>query len=396
MAPGHPRHTLRAPFSRLDVPRAVVVSWEAMSDFGTVRRHRRSGRVYVEFPGKLRLWTMRAGGAHIPFTAESADRVLEAVRWHVAQGKTLVESLALFQGDAAEPNQVTAKLAKWLAAKQREVHAGDLSPTYVSELERYCKESGHFSFWNGLPIFSIDYAHLEDWSAWLADRGLGPKTRWNVMAAFHALIGWLYKREDLRDLPREYPWPRVPEYAPAVLTRDAQTQLFDAIPYAERGIFLALGLMGLRPGEAVALRHNDARDGWLTIARARKGKTLDAPIRGTKTGRAKRLPIPDELAVWIDAHPPRAPGTPLFPNPRTRAAWTPTSLRRVWSDACSSVGVSISLYEGTKHTFATDAALRGVPERSLQAFLGHADARSTRKYARLADGALVDVLHRAR
>lgn len=72
---------------------------------------------------------MRAGGAHIPFTTESAERVPEAVRWHVAQGKTLVEALAYFQGDAAEPNQVLAKLTKWLAVKQREARAGDLSPT---------------------------------------------------------------------------------------------------------------------------------------------------------------------------------------------------------------------------------------------------------------------------
>lgn len=129
----------------------------------------------------------------------------------------------------------------------------------MSELERYCKEGGHFSFWAGLPIFSIDYAHLEDWSAWLADRRLGPKTRWNVMAAFHAFIGWLYKREDLRELPREYPWPRVPEHAPAVLTREAQARLLDAIPYAKRGIFLVLGLMGLRPGVRTAAQRRARR-----------------------------------------------------------------------------------------------------------------------------------------
>ena len=52
----------------------------------------------------------------------------------------------------------------------------------------------------------------------------------------------------------------------------------------------------------------------------------------------------------------------------------------------------ISLYEGTKHTFATDAIRRGVPERHLQRFLGHASIQSTRRYARLADNALVEVL----
>ncbi len=35
---------------------------------------------------------------------------------------------------------------------------------------------------------------------------------------------------------------------------------------------------------------------------------------------------------------------------------------------------------------------RGVPERALQQFLGHADVRSTRRYALLADSALLQVL----
>lgn len=52
----------------------------------------------------------------------------------------------------------------------------------------------------------------------------------------------------------------------------------------------------------------------------------------------------------------------------------------------------IKLYEGTKHTMATDAGRRGVSERALQTFLGHSDARSTRRYARMSDEALVSVL----
>ncbi|MBW2402003.1 MAG: site-specific integrase, partial [Deltaproteobacteria bacterium] len=35
------------------------------------------------------------------------------------------------------------------------------------------------------------------------------------------------------------------------------------------------------------------------------------------------------------------------------------------------------VYEGCKHSFATDAIARGVPERHLQTYLGHADVRST-------------------
>ncbi len=41
---------------------------------------------------------------------------------------------------------------------------------------------------------------------------------------------------------------------------------------------------------------------------------------------------------------------------------------------------------------ATDAIRRGVPERHLQQFLGHASVEATRRDARLADNAMLEVL----
>jgi hypothetical protein len=162
-----------------------------------------------------------------------------------------------------------------------------------------------------------------------------------------------------------------------------------------------MALMGLRPGEAVALGVADYHDGWLTVSKARKGDRLDAPIRSTKTGKVKRLPVPLVLQEWIEEHVAREGrlrGEALFTVPwsgrgiRPQGRWSGTSLRRTWIAACKHVGVKASLYAGTKHTFATDAAARGVSERALQTFLGHADVRSTRRYARMADSALLDVL----
>jgi len=60
------------------------------------------------------------------------------------------------------------------------------------------------------------------------------------------------------------------------------------------------------------------------------------------------------------------------------------------------VGISCPLYSGTKHTRATDLLLHGVPERVIQALLGHQDVRSTRRYAALADSALVEAIRRPR
>jgi hypothetical protein len=52
----------------------------------------------------------------------------------------------------------------------------------------------------------------------------------------------------------------------------------------------------------------------------------------------------------------------------------------------------VGLYEGTKHSTATELLRRGINEHVIQALLGHADVRSTRRCARLADQALVEAL----
>ena len=216
-----------------------------------------------------------------------------------------------------------------------------------------------------------------------------------MLGGFRSFLSWLHRRGELREIP-EFPWPKVEEHQPRVLSIQDQDAVLAAIPERERGIFLALAHLGLRPGEARALDVTDYRDGWLFIERAVKGAAASAPVRGTKTGKPKRLPVGEDLAEWIGRHVPRESrlqGAPLFPNPRTGRRWSHWGLRDRWLQAARSAGIEdVRLYEGTKHTMATDAVRRGVSERALQAFLGHADTRSTRRYARLADEALISVL----
>jgi hypothetical protein len=123
-------------------------------------------------------------------------------------------------------------------------------------------------------------------------------------------------------------------------------------------------------------------------------------VRAPKNNRGKRLPVDPEFEVWIEQHVPaaqRVRGGLLFENARGQdpsRRWTPTSLHRRWAAACRAVGLTspISLYEGAKHTFATNAKRRGIEERLLQRFLGHCDRRSVERDARLVDEALIAVL----
>ena len=46
-----------------------------------------------------------------------------------------------------------------------------------------------------------------------------------------------------------------------------------------------------------------------------KGKSVSSPIRGTKTGKPKRLPVSDPIRDWVEQHvdpASRLTGAPLF------------------------------------------------------------------------------------
>jgi len=351
---------------------------------------------YLDFRPIGRVWSNR--GIRIS-DEETARRLLEQIREQIAEGVSVEEVLARYQPIGATANAVPTWLSRWLALRRREMSAGSLSPNFVRELERLAAPGGHFSFFDRTSIHEVSYGLLEDWSVWLADRKQSPKSRRNFLGYMRSFLRWLELRGEIAKAPRVPP-VRVEEYEPRILSITDQDAVLACIPDADRGIFLALAHLGLRAGEARALTVADYRDGWLFIDKAAKSKASGAEIRGTKTGKPKRLPVGEELAAWIEARIDpalRFSATPLFPNPRTGRMWPHKALQRVWNQALDAAEMPhVTLYEGTKHTMATDAIRRGVPERALQRFLGHASVLSTRRYARLADHALIEVLRPAR
>ena len=51
---------------------------------------------------------------------------------------------------------------------------------------------------------------------------------------------------------------------------------------------------------------------------------------------------------------------------RLGAGWSEAALRRQWYSACKLVGVTVSLYVGTKHSTATELRRQGVPLDVIQ------------------------------
>ena len=161
-----------------------------------------------------------------------------------------------------------------------------------------------------------------------------------------------------------------------------------------------MALLCIRPSEAVVMCARQLRgDGWITVDVSRADRTVDSGVKPTKNEEPKTLPLPDELADWIERWVPkeaRLRGELLFHNPRTGGGWSEAALRRQWYAACQKVGASIGLYNGTKHSTATELRRQGIPLDVIQRLCGHRDARSTEVYAKLADEALVEAIRSPR
>ncbi len=376
-------------------------------EFGRVRKLRKKANGSWIYELDLRPYgrTTRlqvAQGHYISLTKKIAQELLASIRSEITKGKHPAVASAPFV--PALPYRVVDRLPAWLEMMEHRVHAGERSPTYLRELLRYARPDGHFSYLADLLPNEITYGALEDWLTWLSvERGLGPKTRANVLGAFQSFMGWLRKREEIERLPTFPEKPRS-NYVPTTISTDAQERILDEIDEPFRGPFIAAVELLLRPGEIRALNVADFRDGKLTVAHAMKGPNTDAPRMGTKTGDFRVLLVGDRLAAWMETHVDRTPARlqePLFVNPRSNHSrnhegrWLADALRAEWKRAASAAGLpEIKMYEGTKHSTATALRGAGVALDVIQAAAGHKDPRSTERYAQLAPTAVVEALRR--
>lgn len=413
-------------------PAAHGSSWLAVAreleDVGAVRSRAHYGKVQwrLEFRRsddgqKLRIyaWPPAPGGRARPFRDEQdAREALVLIRGEVAKRRPLATVLEPWLARVRPENLLLARAERWLAHVQAQVAAGERSPTYLRELKRYVTHRGYWAaWWAEREVHGITYGDLEDWSMWLArkggkGKGVGGKTRRQVLGAFRTFLRWLRRRGEIDHVP-DFPTVEVDEYAPTIIDIATQERVLAEIPWERRGAFLVARL-SVRPGEVRAADIGDFRvDGegrpWLTLAHAMKGPNSSARPGGPKQRKIASIPLDDAAVEWIRwrieqraaamarGGPAWLLSTALFPNPtgrRTQHRWLSNALRLEWNRARerAGVGIKVKMYEGTKHSFATDAVARGIPMEWVQKFLRHSDRRSTERYARLANAGLLAVL----
>lgn len=340
---------------------------------------------------------------------EMARAILAHVEVEVAKGRPLHDVLSEFAPGGGQAAGIRTLLDRWVEVFRRRVETGSRAPRTLREYERWAgpedSPKAHFSWWYGASIWEVDPAGLEEWSYWMHQRGLSPKTQRNVMAGLHSFLTWVAR--DVRgdfDVPA-FPWPEVDEHAPKILAPPVQAQVLAAIPKPKAGIFYCMAQCLVRPGEARALRVRDWLGDDIRVARAAKDRLARGEVRGLKSRNVKTVfagewPLGDWLLEHVSAERRLAdPDGPLFANPDGHEGgwWSETAMRRTWAKACREVGVpGVSLYEGLKHSSATHLKAMGADDRLLAAMMGHRDPRSVEKYAKLQGSAIREALRRLR
>ncbi len=157
---------------------------------------------------------------------------------------------------------------------------------------------------------------------------------------------------------------------------------------------LVAATTGLRQSELLGLRWRDVdrgaqrirvRNAWVRAAHSAEGKS----DLSTRRSVAMTDRLVGELDRWSRRTPYGAERDLVFAHPHSGRPLDPTKVTRRFKAACEDAGVQPIRFHDLRHTFATRMAASGQPLRTLQEFLGHADAKTTQIYAHYAPSARV-------
>lgn len=156
-----------------------------------------------------------------------------------------------------------------------------------------------------------------------------------------------------------------------------------------RVVILAAAMTGLRQSELIGLRWRDVD--WNT-QRIRVRNTF---VRGEHSTDGKSdlstrrsVPLAGRLATELEAWSRRTPYSHddalVFAHPTKGTPLDGAKITKRFKAACNEAGVRSVRFHDLRHTFATRLAASGVPIRTIQEFLGHADSKTTQIYAHYA------------
>lgn len=351
-------------------------------------------------------WLRRNGGVWEPQSGRVPHGSYDARRAHVRAAELVAEYVA----EAANVEQVERK------KRDRGVSFREVAHGYLEWLERVrgakpstladhrwrLADSGPIMQALGdMPAAKITGDDVEALLGKIADGGGKPRTVNKHRATISAIYNYGIKAFKLASNPaaqtdkrREAAPGPLMYYSPEeveALARALATGAWREKPIeyaAERAddrqdaeLIRVAAYAGLRMGELLALRWRDVDFAGhaLTISRA-----MSAGVEGsTKSGKVRRVPLPDQAAGALDRLGQRqnftGPDELVFVNVYGRDI-NGSALRRRFKRARDAAGLRPLRFHDLRHTYGSLLAASGVDLVTIQAVMGHSAIQTTSRY----------------
>jgi integrase len=307
---------------------------------------------------------------------------------------------------AAVPLRVTERvtLAEAGAEFIRDCRRRQLATSTVMDYES-CIRVHLAPFFAELQMAKISERDVEQFMAQKLDDGKAPKSVTNWLGILHSIFefairrGWAETNPCKRVAkPRKRRGRKLRFLDGPELEAVLRSVPADARGETDRCLFLVAAMTGLRIGELLGLRWRDVD--WA----AQKIRVGDNWVRGEfgdpKSARSDRaVPMAQRVARELELQFQRselqADDDLVFPHPITGRPLDKSKVRKRFLAAVEAAGISRHLtVHDLRHTFGTRMAAAGVPLRTIQEWMGHADFKTTQIYAEYApsrdEAALVD------
>lgn len=258
---------------------------------------------------------------------------------------------------------------------------------YVDPKRARRDKAGHFDAWidavGDLPLASLGVATFDKFKAHEAKRGVGPATvnrRLGTMKHFLARAasnGWIAKaralelRSELRSLPE-------PDARVRWLSDDERARLDASLPQELRAVVEAAAYSGLRLSSVIGILKSDVD---------LKARSLS--VWAKRKGQRKRLVVPvnDVLAGIVETAMARSKGAHVFVNRRGKP-YTMSGVSGLFRKVVARAKIKDLHFHDLRHDFATRLRRADVPVENIKELLGHADVKTTMRYAHVGAAAL--------
>lgn len=342
--------------------------------------------VTVYWDGKT--YTYRRDDNGKVFRVLTAVQRLEEINKAIASNSRVPFRPKEFTDARRQERQFENQFQDYLAEKEGELHAGELSPKHFATIKGYSRN--HFPYFNGMDVKAIGREEIAAFKQKVLHKLPGIHTRRNVLNALHAFFGWMFESGRIDHIPA-FPVIKGNNATPRrALRREGQEQVLADIPAEHRDIVEFMMKTGLRPGECVAVlvKSVNIEQRTLWVERSVSGCQY---VETTKNKSKLPIPLNDRALEIVKRHiKNKFPNDFLFVNSFTGRGYSLSMLSKIWR---KNRATDIKLYEATRHSYCTQIVPLTDP-LTAQRLMRHRDRRSTDNYYHAYSDMLLDVVQR--